>query len=85
MGEEGKYPFLIAQSSVSHILAKEKNNFLQSCNQIFVQADDLQDEFGKTRKSKGRIRIKAHSRWEVAHTFQNSSLFPLRNASIPNL
>lgn len=27
MGEEGKYPFLRAQSSVSHILAKEKNIF----------------------------------------------------------
>ena len=61
MGEED----LTAQSSVSHILtdpAKEKKKrYCKAGDQIFVQTDNLcqllQDGFGKTRKSKGKIRL----------------------------
>lgn len=57
MGEEDKYPIVIAQSSVPHILTtqhRKKKDFakvvIKSVCRLMTFGQLLQDEFGKNRK-----------------------------------
>lgn len=53
MGEEGKYPFLIAQSSVSHILAKEKTIFCKAVIRSLCKLMTFKMSLVKPEKVKG--------------------------------